>query len=316
MGCTLNYTDRDHAQAMKSLGHRSDLIKTNKVKQEKIRSALNQASSRRFVAILSDPKDPAYWLVSKHLSKSIKSKMTQAELQKLPEAFRTIIEKQPGAMGLFEKAPLHRGPGTSAVQHHYEIFSAAALISDSYRTARGNTLSIGPGDRVDFGIKFARDYAQPKRYGTIEADILVHKSALISGKTVAIDSKYSETGNYGAKKDLQRQLDGIRTGLRDGKIDEFYFVTNGKFGNRFKDMVKEENLKIAMDYAKQHNRMYQDKKHGIDKEYLTKEEKENIPAGKIPESFFREYNEQVIEFVNKYKISQIDLCQHVKFPGT
>jgi hypothetical protein len=291
---------------MKSLGHRSDLIKTDKAK----------ASSKKFLSILSNPKHPAYGLLSKHLSKSIKSKMTQAELQRLPDAFRTILEKQPDAMGLFEKAPLHRGPGTSAVQHHYEIFSAAALISDSYRTARGNTLSIGPGDRVDFGIKFAGDYAQPKRYGTIEADILVHKSALISGKTVAIDSKYSKEGNYGAKEGLQRQLDGIRTGLRDGKINEFYFVTNGKFGNRFKDMVKEENLKIAMDYAKQHNRMYQDKKHGIDKEYLTKEEKENIPAGKIPENFFQEDNEEVQNFVDKYEIPQIDLCQHVKFPGT
>ena len=316
MGCTLNYTDRDHAQAMKSLGHRSDLIKTDKAKQEKIRSALKQASSKRLVAILSDPKHPAYRLLSKHLAKSIKSRMTQTELQKLPDAFRTILEKQPDAMGLFEKAPLHRGPGTSAVQHHYEIFSAAALISGSYRTAGGKVLSIGHRDRVDFGIKFAKDYAQPKRYGTIEADILVHKSSIVSNKTVAIDSKYSETGNYGAKEELQRQLDGIRTGLRDGKIDEFYFVTNGKFGNRFKDMVKEENLKIAMDYAKQHNRMYHDKKHGIDKKYLTKEEKENIPDGKIPEKFFQEDNEEVQNFVDKYEIPQIDLCQHVKFPGT
>ena len=81
-------------------------------------------------------------------------------------------------------------------------------------------------------------------------------------------------------------------------------------------MVKEENLKIAMDYAKQHNRMYHDKKHGIDKKYLTKEEKENIPDGKIPEKFFQEDNEEVQNFVDKYEIPQIDLCQHVKFPGT
>lgn len=317
MGCTLNYTAKDHAQAMRPFRHHSGFRKTtDEAKHEKIRSALKQASSKRVLSILSDPKHPAYRLLSKHLAKSIKSKMTQAELQRLPEAFRTILKKHPNAMGLFEKAPLHRGPGASAVQDHYEIFSAAALISGSYRTARGKVLSIDPGDRVDFGIKFARGYAQPKRYGTIEANILVHKSGLISGKTVAIDSKYSETGNYGAKADLQRQLDGIKTGFRDGKIDEFCFVTNGKFGNRFKGMVKEENLKIAMDYARRHNRLYHDEKHGIDKEYLTKEEKENIPDDKIPESFFREYNEQVIEFVNKYEISQIDLCQHVKFPGT
>ena len=317
MGCTLNYTAKDHVQTMKSLGKRvSTNEPLNKARREKIRAALNRTSSETLQTILSNPNHPAYGSVSRLLAKSVGQNMTQAELQKLPEAFSTILKKQPNAMGLFKKAPAHRGPGASAVQHHYEIFSAAALIESKYHTVSGKVLSIGPGDRVDFGMKFAGGYAQPKRYGTIEADILVSKSSVMSHKTVAIDSKFSDTGNYGAKDGLQRQLDGIRTGLRDGKIHEFCFVTNGIFGEGFKGKVQAENLEIARDYAKRHNRLYQDEKKGIDRAHLTEEEKKTIPPGKIPESFFREDNEKVKEFVNRYDIPQIDMCQHVKYPGT
>ena len=317
MGCTLNYTAKDHVQTMKSLGKRvSTNEPLNKARREKIRAALNRTSSETLQTILSNPNHPAYGSVSRLLAKSVGQNMTQAELQKLPEAFSTILKKQPNAMGIFEKGPSHRGPGATAVQHHYEIFSAAALISGSYRTARGKVLSIGPGDRVDFGMKFASGYAQPKRYGTIEADILVNKSFFMNNKIVAIDCKFSENGIFGAKDGLQRELDGVRTGFRDGKIDEFCFVTNGIFGEGFKEKVQAENLEIARDYARRHNRLYQDEKQGIDRGYLTEEEKKSIPPGKIPESFFREGNEKVKEFVNRYDIPQIDMCQHVKYPGT
>jgi len=321
MGCTLNHTAKDHRQAMKSIGAGKGSAKTlDKERREKIRAALNKSSSGTLLSILKDPHHPAYRSVSNLLVKSVKStsRMTNSEQQKLPEAFRAILEKQSNAMGLFETAPSHRGPGSTSVQHHYEIFSAAALTKRVYNTASGKTLSIQPGDRIDFGIKFSKGYAQPKRYGTIEADILINKSSIMSSKTVAIDAKFSETGRYGVKDrgDLQRQLDGIRTGLRDGKVNEFCFVTNGEFGQGFKEMVKNENLRIARDWAKENNILYHDEKHGIPKEYLTGEERESIPPGKIPENFFSEFNEHTKEFVDKYKIQQIDLCEHLKYPGT
>jgi len=317
MGCTLNHTLKDHKQAMQSLNRNPIPVDPmNKESRARARDALRKASSKTMSDILSNKNHPAYKSVSNLLASAINSKMTVKEKTKLPEAFSVVLDKQPDAMGLFEKAPTHRGPGSSAVQHHYEIFSPAALISDSYQTVKGKTLSINPGDRVDFGMKFASGYAQPKRYGTIEADLLVNKSSFMNEKTVAIDCKFSETGNFGAKDGLKRELDGIRTGFRDGKIDEFCFVTNGIFGEGFKEKVQAENLEIARDYATRHNRLYHDEKHGIDRDNLTEEEVKSIPPGKIPESLFRKDDVKVKEFVNTYEVPQIDMCQHVKYKGT
>lgn len=319
MGCTLNLTNQDYDQMKNSFSARAKMEEPlDKTRLEKVRAALHRSASETVLSILGDPNHKAYQSVSRLLAISVGNKMSEEERQRLPEAFRTILKDHPGAMGLFRAAPAHRGPGTSPVQHQYEIFSTAALMKEVYKTATGKTLYIGPGDSVDFGIKFAKDYAQPKRYGTVEADTLVFKSDLLTQRTVAIDAKYSATGNYGVKdkNDLQRQLDGIRTGFKDGKIAEFCFVTNGVFGEGFKEMVKAENLKIARDYAERKNLLYHDEKHGIDKQYLTREEREGIPPGKIPEGFFREDHRRVKEFIDKYKIPQIDMCQHVKFPGT
>lgn len=317
MGCTLNYTAKDNLHAMKSINRNSIPIgPMNKESRDRARNTLRKTSSKRLIKILSDRKNPEYQAVSKMLISAINSNMNYKEKEKLPEAFSVVLDKQPDAMGLFEKAPAHRGPGSSAVQHHYEIFSAAALISGSNKSVRGKTLSINPGDRLDFGIKLSKGYAQPRRYGTIEADLSVGKSSLMDHRTVAIDCKFSETGNFGVKDDLQRELDGVRTGFRDGKIDEFYFVTNGVFGDTFKEVVNRENLEIARDYATRHNRLYQDEKHGIDRGNLTEKEARSIPPGKVPESLFREDNETVKEFVNNYNVPQIDMCQHVKYIGT
>ena len=173
-------------------------------------------------------------------------------------------------------------------------------------------------DRVDFGIKFAGGYAQPRRYGTIEADILIHKNTPLglADRTVAIDAKYSKTGKYGSTKGLERELEGARVGLRDGKFDEFCFMTNGTFGNQFTNMVKAANMEAARDYARTHNLLYENEKSGIGRAYLTEEELKSTPRGKFDEKNFNSDNPQVNEFVGKYKIPQIDLCQHVRFPGT
>lgn len=317
MGCTLNYTRKDHMQAMQSLSRKTIPINPmSKESRGKARNTLRKTSSKTLSKILSDRNNPAYQAASKMLVSAMNSRMTDREKEKLPEAFSVVLDKQPNAMGLLEKTPAHRGPGSSAVQHHYEIFSAAALIKNKYTTVSGKVLSVSAGNRVDFGIKFASGYAQPRRYGTIEADLLVNKSSFMNEKKVAIDCKFSETGKFGAKGDLQRELNGIRTGFRDGKIDEFYFVTNGTFGDTFKEMVNRENREIARDYAARHNRLYEDEKRGIDRDYLTEKEVKAIPPGKVPASLFREDKERVKEFVNAYNVPQIDMCQNVKYPGT
>lgn len=278
---------------------------------------MNSAAAKRIVNILSKPEYPARQAVSNYLVRSMNSTMTDKEQKLLPEAFLTVLRQQPDALGILRKPPVHRGPGGSAVQHHYEVFATATLMANSHQTDKGGTLVISNRDRVDFGIKLARRYAQPKRYGTIEADMLVHKNPVLdSPKTLAMDAKHSKTGKYGLTKEIQRQLKGVRTGLSDGKIDGFYYVTNGTFGERFKEEIDNTNLMIARDYFDQQNRLYHDEQRGIDREYLTQTEKEHVPADSVPAGSLTEYTDEVRRLTSKYGIPQIELCEHVTYPGT
>jgi hypothetical protein len=317
MGCTRNFTAQDYVQFAKSL--QNDARKPPVLERERLaqaRGQMNKATSEKMVNILSQPDHPARQAVSNYLVRSMNSKMSDKEEKMLPEAFLTILQQQPDAMGILQKPPVHRGPGASAVQHHYEVFATATLMKKSYKTDKGSSLVISEKDRLDFGIKMARGYAQPKRFGTIEADMLVYKNPLLDHKTLAIDAKHSKTGKYGFHNDIQRQLEGVRTGLRDGKIHGFYYVTNGTFGDRFKAEIDKANLMIARDYFENQNLLFHDDQMGIDKRYLTDVEKEHIPPEKIPLSSLTEYNESVREIISRYKIPQIDLCEYVTYPGT
>lgn len=312
MGCVLIMTEDDHRQAL------ADSRKpASKSHRDEVRTALNRASSQTLLKILEDPKHRAYQSVSHLLEKAVGTKMGQAERSKLPEAFALILRDHPDAMGVFQKAPAHYGPGATPVSHHYEILGTAALKLGAKPTMLGRELHIATNDRVDFGMKLSKGYAQPRRFGTIEADQLIHRPGIM-GKVFGIDEKHSERGKRGVpdKGDFQRQLDGIRTGFQDDKLHEFYFVTNGVFAEDFKTMVMKENLRIAKDWAKETNRLYFSGERGIDRTCLTEEEKKSIPPGRIDEKLFNEYNEEVKSFIGKYEISQIDICEHVKYPGT
>jgi hypothetical protein len=262
--------------------------------------------------ILNKPEHPANPAVKNLLVKTIPSEMTREEIAQVPDAFRVILNDHPTAMGLFLAATKERAPGQSPVQHHYEIFSTAALVEKPHTTQSGKTLSIDNLDRLDFGMKMAADYTQPKRFGTIEADMLVTKKGflgLVDEKTVGIDAKYSKTGDYSAKKtELERQIEGIRKGFGDGKLDEFVFVTNRGFSPKFKEMVDEVNLKIVIEVIREKNIQL----HEIPRELLTAEEKENQPSTPIPENIIKD-KDAMSQLVSKYHISQIDLCEHVKF---
>ncbi len=75
-------------------------------------------------------------------------------------------------------------------------------------------------------------------------------------------------------------------------------------------------MEAARDYARRHNLLYEYKKLGIHRATLTKEELKSTPRGKIDEKMFDADNPQVNEFIEEYKVPQIDLCQYVRFPGT
>jgi hypothetical protein len=315
MGCTTIFTLDDHKVAMKSLGLNhliGVMAKENRMaepltakRRADIRAELHKSTASGILQmILKNPDHPAFQSVTKFLVKSLPSKMTEVEKQHLPNAYRVVLERQPTAMGVFMAATKERAPGQSAVQHHYEISSTAALIESKFQTNSGKTLSIDPVDRVDFGIKMATGYAQTKKGGTIEADVLVHKG----NKTMGIDAKYSSKGVYDSKGGLERQLRGIRRGFRDGKIDEFVFVTNGKFSEPIKEMVKQFNAKITRDVIKEMNfRVAR-----IPREYLTNEEKLNTPSGPIPKSFLND-QEKLEKFASETGIPQIDVCENVTF---
>lgn len=315
MGCTRIFTPDDHRESMKSLGRNVSHLEEplTKERREAIRAALHRStSSKTLLEILENPEHRAFHSVKTLLVKSLPSEMTAEEKEQLPDAYRVILKDHPSAMGLFMQATSERAPGQSAVQHHYEILSTAALIESKFQTKSGKMLSIDPVDRVDFGMKMAAGHTQPKRFGTLEADVLVHKNVglgLMFEKTVGIDAKYSKTGQYGANKaELERQLKGIRTGFRDGKIDEFIFVTNGVFAKNFNKMVEKCNAAIVRDVIEEKNLVITE----TPREFLTAKEKNNLPSTTIPESILED-KEKIGKFVSRYEIPQIDLCEHVTF---
>ena len=319
MGCTRNFTAKDYLQASNSLG-RSVAVEQSKPltkeQRDAVREALNKTASEKIVEILSNPNSPARSILVRQLLCTVNSKdMTEDEKRQLPEAYKIILERQSDPMGLFSRVSAHRAPGSSPAQHHYEISATAALMKKSFATVNGKNLSISTSDRVDFGMKVAAGHTQPKRYGTIEADLMiaqkVSKKSLFSERTVGIDYKFARTGDYAA--DPGRQLEGIRKGFLDGKLDEFIYVTNGKFANNFSEQVREKNIEIAKDFVERINRA----QHEYDRQDLTDIEKQNIPDEKIKSSIFADENkEQLKKLIDLYNIPQIDICQHVNFLGT
>ncbi len=265
--------------------------------------------------ILANSHDVGYRKVQEALANVTggKGKMTDQEFAALPKAFHTVLKNHPSAMGIFQKAPAYRAPGMSPVHQHYEILSAAALMTKKFTTASGKQLTIHSTDRVDFGIKFPSGHAQPKQYGTKEADILIQRGQRIIG----IDAKYTKSPTY--QQEIRSQLNGIRNNFNNGNLHEFYYVTNKEFGNTFKKEVEKTNLELVKDYITDHNRHFSSKEGIKELAYLTSAERAAMPEGKVELSKLgdlHEYSQAVKDFVHKYPIKQVEICEHVTYPGT
>ena len=320
MGCVRNLTKNDYEQLAKCVERcRVDTGKLGKEQRDKIRKTLRSTSRSKLLDALKNPGSRAYDAVAQLLCGAMVSTMTPAEQTLLPKAFESILTHTPDAMGLFMKAPAHRGSGSSAVQHHYEIMATAAILDypHDYKTRSGKQLYLDVVDRVDFGIRYSRDYASPRRFGTFEADMLIHRGTLNPfsgdmGKNLAIDAKHSQSGNYSLKPELHQQLAGIRTALRDGKIDEFCFVTNRGFTDGFKEAIDKANLFVAKDFLDANSRIYREEPL----ENLTRAEREHQRFETSPPGFFSENNEEFQCFVREHDIPQIDLAEYVEYPGT
>jgi hypothetical protein len=304
----------------------------NKLQRRDVRELLQKAvEDQSLMKILVNPNDVGYRRVRDALAHVTggKGKMTEKELAVLPEAFRTVLKDHPNAMGLFKKAPSERAPGMSPVNQHYEVLSAAALKMKEVRTTSNKSLAIYNTDRVDFGIKMAKGHAQPKRYGTIEADILIHRPADPLGlteKVIGVDAKYTKGVNKKYEiisqnhlNDFRRQLDGVRNNLNNGNLNEYHFVTNKEFGDTFKGEVEKTNLQMVKDYLGRHNEQFHSGDAARDLNYLTAEEKASMPDRLVdPRELggLSEYSDAVRQFADRYNINQIEISEHVKYTGT
>jgi hypothetical protein len=240
-----------------------------------------------------------------------RANMTEREFAALPSALRGVLKDHSGAMGLFQKASAFRAPGMSALQQHYEILSTGALKLNDAVTRSNKSLRIYATDRVDFGLKFARGFTQPTKGGTFEADVLIHRSGgLEAEKTIAIDAKYTQRSHY---TDVPwEQLKGIRNGFGH-HFEEFYFVTNREFSGDFRKAVEHTNRDLVRDYLEEHNNTRHELAH------LTASERDARPAAEVNIAELDKALPNQSDWgtiAEKYNIHQIEMCEHVRYPGT
>lgn len=258
--------------------------------------------------VLNDKNHPSYKTAKELLIKALgEGQVTKEEENKLPAALHLILKDHPNPQGLFEKPPTHRGPGSTAMSHPYELLCTAALIQKEVLTSLGNSLKIYSTDRIDFGEKFASHYAlSTKKKNTGESDLLIYKGA----KEIGIDAKYTKGSEYKEKPDFPRQLDAIRSAFSDKQLHEFYLITNAQFHSDFKEMVDNTNAEIIQDCAKENNRIYKDFKD------ITKVEKEKVDVLEMIRNLdFHKDREEINKLTQKYDIPQIGICERVNFEG-
>ena len=305
-GCNLHLTlsDVNKIEAARNIGEKVD---AQNISRELLKCSLKN-NSQEIMRVLNDKNHPAYKTAKELLIKALgEGRVTKEEANKLSDALYLILKDHPNPQGLFEKPPVHRGPGSDPMSHPYELLCTAALIQKEVTTSLGNSLKIYSTDRIDFGEKFASSYAlSTKKKNTGESDILIGRGA----KEIGIDAKYTKGSIYGVKPDLLGQLDKIRSAFSDDQLHEFYFVTNAQFHSDFKEMVDNANAKIIQDCAKENNRIYKDFKD------ITKVEKEKVDVLEMIRNLdFHNDRKQINKLTQKHDIPQIGICERVNFEG-
>lgn len=313
-GCNLYFTKKDLEQVEKSLqtGNKPNEVKT-------ARNILNGKVINNvddFKAILSNPNDTRHKIVQQLLEKSLShGQLTRDDEFKLSKALKAVLNIQKNLQGLFENPPKHRGPGADSMKHGGELLTTAAIIQKGgIYTSLGNKLYIDKTtDIIGFGQKLPAKYALPARKkGTIEADTLIvrDKGGLLgSFDVIGIDTKYSKTSStYGYYDGLDRQLKGIQNSFRDGSIQEFYFVSNVQFSERFKERVQDYNIKILKDRLSSDREM----RNNFGR-YLSEDEKDTYIPQEYEKFDFYKKPEELKKATKEYHVPQIGLCEQVTF---
>jgi hypothetical protein len=215
MGCNRGLTRTEHEQSRGSRSARNPHLSAER--KAAIRRSMQRLMTGPLLEILSDPEHRAHAAAASLLVKAVENPrdpMPENEQRLLVGAFVEVVRDHPDAIGIFQAASKY-GPGATPLSHPYELFAAASLVTAPHQSLSGRKFAIDPVDRLDFGIKMAKGYSQPKRFGTIEADIMIHKPKNVIDETITtLDAKFSRTGVYQTTHGLARQLDGIRIGLR------------------------------------------------------------------------------------------------------
>lgn len=305
-GCNLHLTlsDVNKIEAARNIGEKAD---AQNISRELLKCSLKN-NVQEFRRVLNDKNHLAYKTAKELLIKALgEGTVTKEEENKLPAALHLILRDHPNPQGLFEKPPVHRGPGSDPMSHPYELLCAASLIQKEVATSLGNSLKIYSTDRRDFGEKAASLFSlSTKKKNTGESDILIGRGA----KEIGIDAKYTKGSVYGEKPETPRQLNGIRNAFFDRQLHEFYFVTNAQFSSRFKEMVDDTNAKIIQDWAEHNNQIYKDFKD------ITTIEKKIVDASEIIRNLdFHEDRKEINKLTQKYDIPQIGICERVNFEG-
>lgn len=325
-GCNLYFTEKDLKQVEKSLDLGDEVSESKKASDILNGRIINSAED--FLKALDDPKDPRHAIIEQLIHKSLSNgKLRSSDEDKLAAALSMVLHFQKNPSGLFQNPPKTQGPGADSMKHGGELLSTAAIIRESkiwggIRTSLGNKLHLDKqNDIIGFGQKLPAYYALPTRKkGTIEADTLISRITRhdpIFGneyKRIAIDTKYikysrlSIDPTYGVFPGLERQLKGIRNAFNDESIQEFYFVSNVRFSDEFKDYVKDYNIKIFKDNLQNDSRLMK----GVEKHLTEKEKQTYIPKEFAKLDLHKNY-EAVEKAAREYKVPQIGYCEYVNF---
>ena len=244
-----------------------------------------------FIKVLENRFDPRYELICKLAIVSFgKGKIDSLEEAKIPAALKTVLKFTPHPMGLFSSPNKSYGPGASRVLHPYEVLTAAAIVQQrKIYSKEGKVLRLYDLDQLVLGHKSAANYAQPRRFGTIESDVLIQRADIDIAPT-GIDAKYSKNGVYEFYDETERQLRGVRKAINDGQLKDFFYMTNGQFSGKFQDKVSDYNIMLTKDWVKNNKENHSIKE--TSKEYIEKN--------------FR-------QLVKDYIIPQINICENVSF---
>lgn len=287
-GCNLYLTEKDLNDVESSIDKGKTIDESNFAANAL--DCLTEKNPDSFIRVLGNKSDPRHDSLAKLTIESFgKGKLGIVEETKIPTAVKEILKFTPNTTGLFKNPPKERGPGASRVRHPYEVIAAAAIVQQkTIPSKNGKALKLYDTDRIDFGVKHASNFFLPKKGGTVESDILISREP---GSTpIGIDVKYSSSGIYNSFLISERQLNGIKNSINDGQLKEFFFVTNGQFGNKFSDRISNQNRSLVNDWVDR-NKDYKSIKD-TNKEYI-------------------DNNYQ--QLVKDFEIPQINLCENVSF---